>query len=158
MQKAQGMLAAGSVIAILSPISRMSFKWKTGNTKVLWLPVTASTVLAKDSLVTFSSGLLVAATSATAAVDIIGSIVKAITAADTDYATSGRLVPVRVPIEKFTEWEFDTASLVSTDVGAYIDLTDASNANRAASSTDVVLVTKYMSATKGLGVLNIGPR
>lgn len=136
----------------------MAFKQRTGKTKVLWLPVTASTALSKDSLVTFSSGQLVAATSGTAAVDIVGAIQKAIASTDSDYATGGRLVPVRVPIQKFTEWEFDTSSLSATDVGGYVDLTDASTVNRAASSTDVVYVTKYISATKGLGVLNIGPR
>lgn len=121
-----------------------------GKTKLEWMPVTASTVLAANSLVSYTSGLLVAATSSTAAVDVQGVVVKAIVATDTDYATSGRLIEVRVPVEKNTVWEMDvTSGLVATDIGAEVDMTDASTVNRAASSVKVVRAVRVLSTTKG---------
>ena len=114
------------------------------------MPVTPSTVFAKDSLVTFSSGKLIAATSSTAALDIIGVIPKAIVATDADYA-SDRLVDIIVPAEKYTVWEGDvTSGLVATDVGTEVDLTNASTVNRAAGSIDAVKVVRVISTTKGL--------
>lgn len=127
----------------------MAFKLVKGKTKLEWMPVTTSTALSKDSLVTYTSGLLVAATSSTAAVDIHGVLVKAIVSTDLDYATA-RLVEVRVPVERNTIWEADvTSGLVATDIGAEVDLTDASTVNRAASSVKVVRPTRVLSTTKG---------
>ncbi len=128
----------------------MAFILKNGRAKEIWLPVTTSTALAKNSLVAFTSGLLVAVTSGTAAVDIVGVIEKAIVSTDTDYASSRR-VPIKVPTERHTLWEADvTATLVTTDVGAEVDLTDASTVNRGAGSVDAVKIMKYISTTKGL--------
>ena len=91
----------------------MAIKVYRGKTKILQLPVTTSTVLAADSLVMFTSGLLVAYTAAVAANLMVGTTVKAIAATDTDYATA-RLIAVRVPVEKCVEWEADfTATLVT---------------------------------------------
>lgn len=130
----------------------MSFKVYRGKTRIVWLPVTTSTALSADSLVKFTSGLLVASTSGDATNLAVGVLVKAIVSTDSDYATA-RFVPVRVPVEKFCEWEFTTASLVSTDVGLLADLTDASTVNRGASSVNVVRITEYVSATKGRGII-----
>ena len=44
-------------------------------------------------------------------------------------------------------------ALAQTHEWTYIDLTDYVTANEAASSKDVILVTKYISATKGIGIL-----
>ena len=129
------------------------FRLKSGKVKTLLLPVTPSTVIAEGALVTTTSGLLVAATSSTAANALVGVLKKAIAATDSDYATS-RSVEVIVPMEKNCIFEFDvTASLVAADVGLLIDLTDSVTANRAASSTDIIRVTKLISTTKGQGIV-----
>lgn len=127
---------------------------KKGKTKNMLLPVTPSTAIAAGALVAFSSGKLIAATSSTAAADIVGILVKAIAATDSDYA-SDRLVEVQVPVEKGVEVEFDTASLVATDIGVLADLTDSVTVNRGASSVDVIRITKVISASKGRGILLI---
>lgn len=127
----------------------MAFVKKQGKTKQMFLPVTTSTVIAKATLVTFSSGLLIAATSGTAAADIVGVLVKAIAAADSDYATA-RLVAVEVPVERYTVWEADyTTTLVAADIGIEIDLTDGATANRGATSVKAVRTVRVLSATKG---------
>lgn len=137
-------------ISRMIPELSMAFIQKEGKVKGKWLPVTPSTALGADSLVTFTSGKLVAATAGTAAVDLIGVLVKAIASTDSDYA-SDRLVEVLVPEEKHVLWEADvTSGLVATDVGAEVDLTDASTINRAAGSVDVAKVIRRISATKGL--------
>ena len=125
------------------------FILRKGKVKTMLLPVTTSTAFTKDTLVTFSSGLLVAATSSTASADIIGVIRKTIASTDSDYATA-RLVPVDVPRERFTVWEGDTASAVATDVGVETDLTDAGTVNRGATSVKAVRMVQRLSATKGL--------
>lgn len=128
----------------------MAFIRKEGRTKVAWRPVTPSTALAKNSLVTFTSGKLVAVTAGTAAVDIYGVLKKAIASTDSDYA-SNRLVAVEVPTERHTVWEADvTSGLVATDIGTEVDLTDASTVNRGAGSIDAVKVVGVISTTKGL--------
>lgn len=128
------------------------FRRYRGKSKFIWLPVTTSTALSAGALVTFTTGLLTAATSSTAAADIIGVIRHAIASTDSDYATA-RLVEVEVPVEKNVEWVFDTASLVAADIGTSVDLTDSLTVNRGASSIKVVQVLKVLSATQGIGKL-----
>lgn len=127
-----------------------------GKTKVMFLPVTTSTVLTKKTLVAWSSGLLIAATSGTAAIAIAGVGLKTIASTDSDYATA-RLIPVEVPVERFVVWKQDfTASLVAGDLGAECDLTDAGNANRAATSVKFVIPISVISTTQGLAFLKFG--
>lgn len=133
------------------------FVRKSGRTKIIWLPVTASTALTGGGLLTFTTGRLTAAGATTAAKDIVGVLVKTIAATDTDYADT-RNVEVEVPTENFVQWEANvTATCVVADVGLYCDLTDYLTVNRDASTYDVVYVTKYLSTTKAVVVLNIGP-
>lgn len=128
----------------------MAFKVKAGKVKNVWLPVTASTAIARGALVTFSSGKLVAATDGTTNANLIGVLDKAIVATDDDYADE-RLVPVTVPLEKHVVWEADvTSGLVAADIGLEQDLTDASTVNRGASSVDAVKCVGVISSTKGL--------
>lgn len=128
----------------------MSFLLRKGKVKTVYLPVTTSTAFTKDTLVTFSSGLITAAASGTASADIVGVIRKTIASTDSDYATS-RLVPVDVPVERFTVWEADvTSGLVAADILAEVDLTDAGTVNRGASSVKAVRCVQRISATKGL--------
>lgn len=133
----------------------MAFKLKAGRIKTVYFPVTPSTALSANSLVTFTSGKLVAATAGTTAANLAGVLVKAIAATDSDYA-SDRLVAVRVPTEPHTVWEADvTSGLVAADVGLYVDLTDASTINRGASSIDAAYCVGVISSTKGLFYLGI---
>lgn len=133
----------------------MAFKPKAGKVKIVYFPVTPSTALSADSIVTFTSGKLVAATAGTTLQNISGVLVKAITASDADYA-SDRLVGVQVPLENNTLWEADvTSGLVAADVGIYCDLTSATHVNRGASSIDVALCVGVISSTKGLFQLGI---
>jgi hypothetical protein len=126
----------------------MSFIKKQGKTKQMFLPMTTSTAVTKATLCTFSSGLLVAATSGTAAADLIGVFVKTIASTDSDYATA-RLVAVEVPVERYTVWEGTTASMVATDIGVETDLTDAGTVNRGGTSVKAVRAVKLISATVG---------
>lgn len=134
----------------------MAFIPRKGRWKREFLSVTPSTALSANSLVTFSSGKLVAATAGTTAVNLVGILEKAIVAADADYA-SDREVAVLVPVERFCVVEGDvTSGLVAADRGLYVDLTDASTIDRSASSIDAALVLKVISSTKGLFALRLG--
>lgn len=129
---------------------------KQGKTKFLWLPVTASTVLSKGSIVAWSSGKLIAATSTSAVSTHVGIIRHAITAADDDYADE-RLVEVEVPVENNVLWEADvTATLVVTDRGLYCDLTNSTTVNRGGSTYDAVQIIRFISTTKADVILNLG--
>lgn len=132
------------------------FRRISGKTKVMYLPVTVSTAIENNALVSFSSGTLIAATSSTVSSDTVGILRKAITAADADYATA-RLVPVEVPVELNVVVEATvTSGLVAADIGLYCDLTDSVTVNRAASTYDIVQCVKVKSTTKGDFLLNIG--
>jgi len=138
----------------------MAFIRKQGKTKVMWLPVTVSTAVSAGSLVAFSSGYLVPATNTVAPELIAGVSVKAVAATDDDYATA-RLIPVEVPVEKNVVWEAPVAvgTLAATSVGGYFDLTtadDGSGVDQSAGTYDVAQCVKYVSASKGWFVLNIG--
>jgi len=127
-----------------------------GRTKNISYPVTPSTEIAAGSLVVFSSGYLVAATSSTHAYETAGVLVKAIASTDDDYADA-RTVEVQVPIENYTEWEAPvTSGLVAADVGLFQDLTDAVTVNRGSSTYDIAQCIKVLSTTKGIFHLNIG--
>ncbi len=129
-----------------------------GKTKLMFLPMTASTAVSGGTLMTFSSGKLIAATSTTAGHEIIGVLRHTIAATDSDYATDARLVEVEVPVEKNVVWEIDvTSGLVAADVGTYDDLTDGATVNRGASTYDIAYCVKVISSTKGQFILNIGP-
>lgn len=132
----------------------MSFRKVEGLTKVLYLPVTPSTALAARSIVTLTSGKLVAAVAGTLAPNLAGVLIGAIAATDDDYADE-RLVGVEVPVEKNVIYEFPTTGLVATDIGVDVDLTDAVTVNRAASAIGVVRTTKVLSGTLGQGLLKI---
>ena len=134
----------------------MAFKRKQGKTKIMYLQVTASTVMSEGALTAWSSGKLIAATSTTAPTSIAGVIVRAITAADDDYA-SERLVAVQVPVEKHVVWEAAvTSGLVAADRGVYQDITNSTTINRGASSYDVVQCVRVISTTLGEFILNTG--
>lgn len=133
----------------------MAFRVYRGKTKIMWLPVTPSTAITKGAIVSWSSGKLIAATSSTTALSHAGVIAKTIASTDADYAND-RLVPVEVPLDKNVEWTADfTTTLLATDVGAEVDLTDSLTVNRGASSIDACIITAYLSATLGRVTLNL---
>lgn len=133
----------------------MAFYAISGKTKEIQLPVTPSTAISEGALLTFTTGKLVAAGAATAAVDIVGVLKKAIVASDSDYA-SDRLVSVLVPVENNVVFEADvTSGLVVTDVGGEFDLTSSTHVNRGASSVDVVKCLGVISSTKGLFLVKL---
>lgn len=137
------------------------FVRKSGKTKIMWLPVAASAgAMAAGSLVAFASGTLVLATNTVDSFSIVGVLRKAVTTADTDYAVA-RSLPVEVPIEKYVTWLGDVTvgTLVASSVGLYFDLTtadDGSAVDQSASALDICWCTKYLSATSGHFILNIG--
>ncbi len=134
----------------------MAFIRHKGKTVVRWLPVTTSTVMTKGDIVSWSSGLLIRATSSTAAKTHVGVVGKTILATDSDYATA-RLIPVEVPMERMVEWKAPvTSGLVAADIGLWVDLTDAQTVNRAASTYDAAQVKSVISSTEGVFVLNLG--
>ncbi len=140
----------------------MAIKLHRGRTKFMWLPMTISHIVTKDALVGWSSGRLIRANNTLAGNQIMGTIRHAITTTDSDYG-SARLVEVKVPTEKNVVWECDVttaAALTSTDQGEFHDLdtTDLGTAFATGSSSiDVGYCVGFISATKGLYILNIGP-
>ena len=140
----------------------MAIKRFRGKTKFMWLPMTTSHIASVDALVGWSTGLLIRANNTLAGNQIMGTIRHAITTADTDYGTA-RLVEVEVPVEKNVVWKCDVTALgalTSTDMGEFHDLTTADTGDdfdTTASSIDIGYCVGFISATKGLYILNIGP-
>lgn len=135
----------------------MAFTKHKGKTKIVWLPRAASVgAIAKGSIVAFSGGNVIVATSSTAASAHVGVLRKAIATTDADYAVA-RLVPVEVPVERGVEWRGAvTSGLVAADVGLWVDLTDGATINRGASTYDAAQVRSVISATEGTFILNLG--
>jgi hypothetical protein len=132
----------------------MSFRKVKGLTKVVYLPVTPSTVFAPRTLVTLTAGKLVPATAATTAPNIAGVIIGGIAATDADYATD-RLVGVEVPVEKHVVYEFPTTGLVAADIGVDVDLLNAGTVDRDNDDIGIVRVTKVLTSTRGQGYVKI---
>ena len=135
----------------------MAFVKKSGATKTIYLPVTTGTAFTKGTIVSFSAGYLIPATSITTALSHIGVIKKDIALTDSDIDTA-RSVPVEVPVERNVIWEAPvTATLVVADVGELVNLTDAGTVDRASSGTVAIgRCMKYISTTKGWFKLNLG--
>lgn len=125
----------------------MAFVRYAGKTKTMYFPRPASQDFTVGQLCYFNgSGQVIPADSTSG--DHIGVIKKTITSTDADYATADVLVPIQVPIERFVEWEVDTnGTAVADDIGLFIDLTDALNADRANSAKDALLVTRFVSSS-----------
>ena len=136
---------------------------KQGKTKFMYFGSTASQAISEGAVVALSSGRIIPAANDTDPSVCVGVIRHAITSSDPEYATAGTPVEVEVPIEKMVVWEADvmsTAALVNTDQGTYMDLTTADTGlevDTSVSTLDTVFCVGFISATKGLFVLNIGP-
>lgn len=134
-----------------------------GKTKFVYLPWTTGQTVTAHGLVAMSSGKLIPAVAGLAGASIVGVIPEAITSASDVYTTQGD-VAVEVPIEKDVQWLCDvdsTEALVATDVGSFMDLSSESGytndtVDSGESTEDVFQCVGFVSATKGIFVLNIG--
>ena len=142
----------------------MAFNVKQGKVKSMYFGSTASAAIAKGAVVALSSGRIIAALNDTAPSSIVGVLDEDITATDTAYATAGTPVKVTVPVEMNVVWEATvdaTGALTNTDQGTYMDLTtddDGLSVDTTVSTLDTVFCVGYISATKGLFILNTGPK
>ena len=135
-----------------------------GKTKFMWLPWTTGQTVTKGGLVCWATGKLIPAVAGYAGDRIVGVSPIAITSASDVYTTQGN-VAVEVPVEKNVIWECDvdtTEALVSTDMGDYMDLSSESgytngHVDSGESTEDIFYCVGFISATKGLFILNIGP-
>jgi len=122
----------------------MSIVQISGQVKTAHRVKTASTALAINSLVGFTSGRLVAATSSTL---IFGGIMcRAVTTASTDYASA---IPILLVAPQFdTEYLLTTASAsATTHVGNAYDLSDAVTLNLSGTTYKQFVVTEVLSTT-----------
>jgi len=133
----------------------MAFTKYKGKTVTRWIGVTPSTTFTKGDIVQMSSGLLIKATTTSAAKDAVGVIKKTIASTDSDYATS-RLVPVEVPVEKMVQWRSTGVALVASENGLWMDLASAGTVDRAGSTYDAVQQFSVISSTEGVFILNLG--
>lgn len=127
----------------------MAVKLFSGKTKTMYFPRPASQAFTAGTLVYVNpddSGTVIPADATSGR--LVGVIKKTVATTDADYASSGVLVPVEVPIEDYVEWLIDTTGAVAADILDEIDLTDAATADRSASAKDALLVTRVISATK----------
>jgi len=86
---------------------------------------------------------------------LLGICLKTVASTDSDYASNTR-IPVAVPRNHTAELEGDvgTGTLTVADEGLEMDLKDAGEIDQSASSTDVVVCTRFISASKGRFVIN----
>lgn len=137
----------------------MSFYPINGEWDVKYFRKKASTAFTANNLVAFETNgtagdpIEPADSSDT---QILGIGIKTVASTDSDYASNTR-IPVLIPRSKTSEMECDTVAgtMVVTDEGLEVDLTDAASANRAASSIDVLTATRFISTTKGRFIINL---
>lgn len=87
---------------------------------------------------------------------ILGIGMKTVASTDSDYASNTR-IPVLIPRDKASTMKCDDVdgTMVVADEGLLVDLTNAESANRAASTTDVLFVRQFISATVGIFSINL---
>lgn len=86
---------------------------------------------------------------------ILGIGMRTVASTDSDYADNTR-IPVLVPRSKTSEMFCNDVdgTMVVADEGLEVDITNAESANRAASSTDVLKATAFISTTSGRFIIN----
>lgn len=136
----------------------MSFYPISGDWAVKYFRKVASTAFKSNNLVAFATNggagdpIEPADASDTT---ILGIGIKTVASTDSDYASNTR-IPVLVPQNKASEMECDDVdgTMVVDDEGLLVDISNAESANRAASTTDVLVATRFISATKGRFSIN----
>lgn len=134
-----------------------------GRTKFMHLPWTTGQTVTEGGLVSWATGKLIPAVAGHAGDRIVGVIRHAITSATDVYTTQGN-VEVEVPIETNVIWKCDvdtTEALTATDMGDYFDLSSESgftngHVDTGESTEDIFYCVGFISAIKGLFILNIG--
>ena len=134
-----------------------------GKTKFIYLPWTIGQTVTKGGLVGMTSGQLIPHVAGTAGAAAKGVIRHAVTSSSSEYTTQGD-VEVEVPIELNVEWAVDvdsTHALVLTDIGSFFDLSSESGytsdtVDAGETDEDIFQCVGFVSATKGIFVLNIG--
>ena len=134
-----------------------SAKVGRGETKIMWLPKTASVAIVTGTLVQFDSGYVKQATTTAGASDtpLVGIYVgPSITSASANYATTDK-IEVLVPKEPMTEFEIvvGTGSLAATDVGKSFDIDSDAEVTVSTTANEAVTCTEYISATLGKFVI-----
>jgi len=134
----------------------MSVKLISGKVKTVWLPVTTSTALVRDTIVEITSGLVAGADDNDTA--LAGVIAKTIASTDSDYATA-RSVPVVVPAERHVIWEIDVTSgdtaVAGTHEGTEVGIDSSGTVDLDDVTNKVFLITRVVSASKVQGYLKI---
>lgn len=125
-----------------------------GKVNRIWLPVTTSTALLKNTIVEITSGLIAGADDNDTA--LAGVLGKTIASTDVDYAVARR-VPVIIPVEKHTLWEIDTGGsfAAGTDEGLEFGISDSGTLDHSDTTNKVFLVTKVVNANKVRGYLKV---
>ena len=124
-----------------------SGKWKTE-----WYKRTASTDIEHGSLLSFSGGYLIEATTTAGATDTpVAGIYEgpAITSATANYATA-EYIPVQVPQEPHAKaiGLVDTGTIAVTDVGKSFDISATNGVTVSTSSNEPVTCSKFISTTE----------
>ena len=122
----------------------MAFVQVSGPVECIARPKTASTALATNSIVTLTTGRLVAATSST--LSIAGIMTRAVTSADSDYAGTQEIMVIR-PHSRATFLALTANASATTHVGNSYDLTDAVTVNLSGNSYKQVTVLKVIDST-----------
>ena len=138
-------------------------KLHRGKTKFIYMPWTIGQTVTDGGLVSLSSGQLIPHVAGLAGALAVGVIRHAVTTASDEYTTQGN-VEVEVPVEMNVEWIVDvdtTHDLVLTDIGSFFDLSSESGytnntVDGGESDEDIFQCVGFISATKGIFVLNIG--
>lgn len=134
----------------------MSIRLVRGKCKNEFLDMTTSTVLAANSIVEITSGLVGAADDNDTA--LAGVNVKAIATTDADYALA-RKVPILVPVERHVVWEIDVESgdiaVAATHQGLEVGIVTAGTVDLDDTTNKVFLITEVVSTTKVRGYLKV---
>lgn len=124
-----------------------TIKYLRGPFSVKWLPKKASDAQSANTFAARSAAGLITPATATST-EILGLLMKTVTSADDDYATTGALVPVLVPTEDTVFSSTGEAHNCTEAMnGEFVDLTDKDTINGAANSLEVIKVERYISAT-----------
>lgn len=129
------------------------FVRKSGKVRLEWHVKATSTAISYGALMAADgSGANIPATAST--IKHTGVSLRAVVAADPDYATVGAKIPLDV-IGEDDVFEADvTGTLTTAMVDTYLDLSDSVTVNAAGTSHLSVLCVGFISATKGLFKVN----
>lgn len=125
----------------------MAFKLKTPSARcrVEWMPKTASVAIGEGAVVYTTSGA-VSALSGASDERIAGVSMRAVVAADSDYATAGAKIPVLIDEDGI--WEATLSSSTNTITnGTYLDFNDSVSVHVSNSTYDQFLAVNPSGAT-----------